>query len=995
MATQVLTDGSVEGATPFTSWVPAGGVALTQGTGSADNGTKYGISTVTGTGSKVWTTPVAEGLSGLTTGQVVSVGAAIKTSSDGSNIAVGLRFWNTAHTSSTDLKPARTTPTGAWVRRTYSAATPAGFTKAEVLFDTATGLTGRTYTFDSVVLIAQSYAGGYLAFGASPPAATGPDWIVIDLDDAATEDMDRVPEFAALAAQGISFTNYYMTDPSCSPSRASFMTGTNACNNKIPNINDATAAWISGGWGALSLATKWSAAGGQAHILGKFLHESAAADPTWFPSGFMSGRISDVVYRQFACEERILSGGVVSFATTGTSEAAYLTDDLASDAVAIIAGQAAGIPLHVYFTPGNNHGNHGEDPDTVGDPTSSAAPRHRPIPTGAQVALWSTLGWNAAAGGTNGDCGTTSCTALGPFYTAGLPWNNVQMANAPGWHDPTTKGSGGLDKAQERNRDRVRSLQSVGEALTTILAALVTAGRTAYVVLNSDNGWHDAQWCQPPSKGALYPTDTRVKMVIVPPGGVSPRVVDDFVTHADLYPTMLETIGAAIPSHVDGLSLMPIITNDAGRAKRKRVPLRFRTNKTWDELLESGQPAPSDGITGLDPSGNQVLFISYEPEAVIAPPDEKGQFHILTGPDADPYLMNNRYAELTLACRTAYMAELVATRAATAATARSIALTALPAYELSSTPSFDYDPDKYLIGDLDVMTYAHTVQMLESTGPGRRGSNTYNLGWEGSTPELDTLEEEAEFTLRMIVQGANADGTWPSNPAAVDVVRDNMDTLARNLNPGIYRGLTSTDGLIPQQHMFRDGQWREARTQISKPIPVIYGDRYLAALDLPVTIPEGCWRDLERIDSGHVLLGWNGGARTGLVQFLTHTGGSHPIQDGIVTLHGTMPGPIKVYDKLEQTGIKYSGSLSSTQRLELDFGNKKARLYATDADATGTNVRADVTRLAGSGRCWVRLHPSPNNARYSVYLELGGAPSIDSWASLLAARRFTCLVGGN
>jgi len=80
------------------------------------------------------------------------------------------------------------------------------------------------------------------------------------------------------------------------------------------------------------------------------------------------------------------------------------------------------------------------------------------------------------------------------------------------------------------------------------------------VVLWSDHGWNLGEhtlWC----KHSCYETSMRIPLLIRVPGVTTGQRSSALVEAIDLYPTLSELCGLAIPEHVQGRSLAPLLTN--------------------------------------------------------------------------------------------------------------------------------------------------------------------------------------------------------------------------------------------------------------------------------------------------------------------------------------------------------------------------------------------------------------------------------------------------
>jgi uncharacterized sulfatase len=144
--------------------------------------------------------------------------------------------------------------------------------------------------------------------------------------------------------------------------------------------------------------------------------------------------------------------------------------------------------------------------------------------------------------------------------------------------------------------------------LGRILASLEEAGEldNTLIIVTSDNGMPF-----PRAKTTLYDWGTRMPLAICWPGQIpAGRVVDDFSSHTDFAPTILEAAGLRIPEAMTGRRLWPVMRSDKqGRVdlERERVFTAIERH-TWTR--PNGAPYPSRAIRT-----HEYLYIrNYEPE---------------------------------------------------------------------------------------------------------------------------------------------------------------------------------------------------------------------------------------------------------------------------------------------------------------------------------------------------------------------------------------------
>jgi len=111
------------------------------------------------------------------------------------------------------------------------------------------------------------------------------------------------------------------------------------------------------------------------------------------------------------------------------------------------------------------------------------------------------------------------------------------------------------------NRRKRRDMgETVADALQAVVRALGEAGkqRDTYVIFTSDNGYMLGEHGLPMYKQAPYEESIRVPLMITGPGIGGGTQIDALVTNNDLAPTILLWAHVSIPSYTDGRSLAPL-----------------------------------------------------------------------------------------------------------------------------------------------------------------------------------------------------------------------------------------------------------------------------------------------------------------------------------------------------------------------------------------------------------------------------------------------------
>ena len=339
-----------------------------------------------------------------------------------------------------------------------------------------------------------------------------PDLVLITTDDMNASDFAALPRtHALLAEQGTTFPNYFLTSPSCSPSRVNVLRGQYAHNSGVRSNRGEFGGWkafTESGASQSTIATWLHDAGYRTAHIGKHLNGYSRAAGNDLRPGWDEW----VVPMPVDYFDYTLSLG----ATTeehGHAPEDYLTDVLAAKAAAFITSTPADQPLFLYFTPKAPH------------LPSVPAPRHA------------------------GAFANHSLDTAGAFNEADLSDKPQALQREPLTTDE-------IAALEQQERGRLESLLAVDEAVAGILAALQEAGRlaAAYIVFTSDNGWLMGQH-RYVGKGVPYEEAIRVPMLVRGPGVPAGVTNPSLVANIDLAPTFADLASVPAPDFVDGRSL--------------------------------------------------------------------------------------------------------------------------------------------------------------------------------------------------------------------------------------------------------------------------------------------------------------------------------------------------------------------------------------------------------------------------------------------------------
>lgn len=393
-----------------------------------------------------------------------------------------------------------------------------------------------------------------------------PNIVYFLVDDMSAELMNYVDTIGGLASGGTTFTNYFVSNSLCCPSRASTFTGEFPHNTGV-KTNKGT---DEGGYAAFkkhenrTYATALRSAKYRTGYLGKYINEYSPADdpvpPGWSEWHVATGGgYSEYNYRltNYIAE----SGGGKNI---GKSDGTYLVDKLSERATGFLdrsRKHAPGQPFFLQVAPFSPHDRVKQDP-TGKEPFFPPAMRDRPKSSwpGGQYP--------------NGDCGGRNCDDID---VTKLPAFNENVDDKPAWlknrepiqdppgcqRDPNDKNKCLKSELRSDFRNRIRMMQSLDDSVASILAALTPAEKAnTYFVFGSDNGFHLGQHRLPRGKSTAYDTDIRVPLVVKRPNDNRGTVVNNqLVQNVDIYATFVDIAngGQAGPADRDGRSLLPLI----------------------------------------------------------------------------------------------------------------------------------------------------------------------------------------------------------------------------------------------------------------------------------------------------------------------------------------------------------------------------------------------------------------------------------------------------
>jgi arylsulfatase A-like enzyme len=351
-------------------------------------------------------------------------------------------------------------------------------------------------------------------------AAAAPNIIFVLTDDLAMNLVQYMPHVLQMQQQGVTFTNYFVADSLCCPSRTSMFTGKYPHNSGVfTNTGDdgGYATYLARGNDPQTFAVALSSAGYRTAMLGKFLN---GYEPTMNQAsmGWSDWNVAGNGYPEFDYDLN-QNGNVVHY---GHMAADYLTDVLSGLGRTFIGRkvakpfllEVASFAPHAPYTP---------------------APRH--------AALFPGL-----------------------TYPRGPAFNAPHTAADPAWLQavPALKPAG-IAAIDAAFRKRVQAVQAVDEMIGALEQELVASGhdKDTYLFFASDNGYHMGERSQPPGKMTAFDTDIHVPLIVTGPGVPKGMKVAQIAQNIDLCPTFAELAGTAPPATLNGHSLVALLHGEA------------------------------------------------------------------------------------------------------------------------------------------------------------------------------------------------------------------------------------------------------------------------------------------------------------------------------------------------------------------------------------------------------------------------------------------------
>jgi N-acetylglucosamine-6-sulfatase len=389
--------------------------------------------------------------------------------------------------------------------------------------------------------------------GAGPITTTGSkirNVVLVLADDLDWKLWNDVPRLRALQGQGMTFTNYVVSDSLCCPSRTTIFRGQYVHNHQVVSNDSVTG----GGWPT-------------------FRDKGYPTDclPTWLHSdGVYTGLVGKYLneFPQTLAEATVKQPGWDTFVVPYTNAAAYAGYDYTLDDNGVVQ-QYGSTPQDFLNDVLNRKAVEflASAPDRFFLELSSLTP-HLPSPVAPRHA------------------GSHAFTAVPRDPAFDSP-----ITNPPSWLASLQPfGPKAVRRMDQLWQQRAESAESFADSVQVVMDELKRTGhdKDTLVLVTSDNGFHVGSYRSKQGKRTAFDTDTVVPLVAIGPGVPKGTVVDAMTSETDVAPTITTLLGVDAPAWVDGQSI-------AGYFDPSMQPFGAQPNTRTAALSESlGIAGPGD-----------------------------------------------------------------------------------------------------------------------------------------------------------------------------------------------------------------------------------------------------------------------------------------------------------------------------------------------------------------------------------------------------------------
>jgi arylsulfatase A-like enzyme len=404
-----------------------------------------------------------------------------------------------------------------------------------------------------------------------------PNIIFILTDDYASNLVDFMPNLKAMQKEGVTFSNYYVSNSLCCPSRSSIFTGMLPHNTKVETNtkpNGGYNAYIEFDNAQASFSVALQKSGYKTAMMGKFLngylprkHAPLTGWTDWFVSG--GG------YRNFNYDINS-NGNVLHY---GHSPKDYLTDVVSARTDSLIRAWK-GNPFFIEIATFTPHA------------PFIPAPRHETLFADVKAPRTATF-------------------------------NKQADSTAPNWMKVLQPlGEKQINRIDEIFRNRLRCVMSIDEMLGSIRKVLKETGQSGntYIFFSSDNGYHLGDYSMFQGKQTPFDIDIRVPLIAYGPGVAKGKLQEAIVSNIDLAPTFAALSKTSLSGAPDGKSIEHFLEERSTKKIDWRNFAIVEHRRVEYDKNDPDRQEPEDGrlpsYTAL--RFHDLLYVSTKPGRFVA-----------------------------------------------------------------------------------------------------------------------------------------------------------------------------------------------------------------------------------------------------------------------------------------------------------------------------------------------------------------------------------------
>jgi arylsulfatase A-like enzyme len=430
-----------------------------------------------------------------------------------------------------------------------------------------------------------------------------------------------------LIDRGYTFSESYVTNSLCCPSRATFLTGQYSHNHLVRGnfppvggvalLNEETALPV---WLRL--------AGYLTGFVGKYLNGYGTITNVYKPAGWDDWKalVDPFTYNMY----RYLlnwNGALIDFAAiadaVGELPQFYQTDVLSYLAGTFItAAPQFNRPFFLYVNPLAPH--------------IELAPVYNECPVNGAPGPWGGNFWGATVRPAPRHLNTIFGDNVNFPLPQGPSFNEADMTDKPDWvQQHAVMSAEDIGCLQKQYWRELESMRAVDDMVGYIVGALQQTGALSNtaIIFTSDNGFLYGEH-RMTQKLAAYNESIRAPLIIRTPGNSTARTISKVVLNNDLAPTIAQWANAPRLVNVDGRSLVPLIQNPNMSPWRGAFLVEH-----WNDLDEFGQLTLPPDYYAMRTSGTQPRMLVKYPTITTGSATEYYDLVL------DPFEMQSLHAE--------------------------------------------------------------------------------------------------------------------------------------------------------------------------------------------------------------------------------------------------------------------------------------------------------------------------------------------------------------